>query len=79
MAPTGILAEQHYKSLKRLLATPSTVEAEDGMLYPALLDESQICLIVGATPEVEKQQARENLANGTIKVVVGTHALIEDR
>ena len=80
MAPTSILAEQHYKSLKRLLAAPSTIEAEDGMLSvtPALLDESQICLIVGATPEVEKQQARENLANGTIKVVVGTHALIED-
>jgi ATP-dependent DNA helicase RecG len=67
MAPTSILAEQHYSSLQHLLAESGDVVKPD-----------QICLLVGATPEAEKRAIREGLANGEIKVVVGTHALIED-
>jgi ATP-dependent DNA helicase RecG len=68
MAPTSILAEQHYQSLRDILA------GEGG-----LLSEDQIRLLIGATPETEKQAIREGLASGEIKVVIGTHALIEDR
>jgi ATP-dependent DNA helicase RecG len=67
MAPTSILAEQHYRSLLSLLTAaggPLTAE--------------QICLLVGATPEAEKDQIRERLASGDIKLVIGTHALLED-
>lgn len=67
MAPTSILAEQHYMSLQRLLAENGGVVKSD-----------QICLLVGATPEAEKRAIREELASGEIKIVVGTHALIED-
>ncbi len=67
MAPTGILAEQHYQSLINILA------GEDGMLRP-----NQIRLMIGATPEAEKQEIRDALAAGFVKIVVGTHALIED-
>ena len=68
MAPTGILAEQHYRNLIDLLAT-----GEDN-----ILDASQIRLLVGATPESEKREIREALAEGSIKLLIGTHAVIED-
>ncbi len=67
MAPTSILAEQHYSSMKNLLT------GEQGALA-----EHQIRLMIGATPESEKQDIREGLASGEIKLVIGTHALIEE-
>jgi ATP-dependent DNA helicase RecG len=67
MAPTSILAEQHFTSMKSLLA------GENGALA-----EHQIRLMIGATPESEKQDIRDGLASGEIRLVVGTHALIED-
>ncbi|MCL4561109.1 MAG: ATP-dependent DNA helicase RecG [Chloroflexi bacterium] len=72
MAPTSILAEQHYRTLLRLLAA----NPEDNSEQP--LDTTQIKLLLGDTPEAEKETIREGLADGTIKIVVGTHALIED-
>jgi ATP-dependent DNA helicase RecG len=71
LAPTGILAEQHYRSLLSFLA-------EKNGRGSALLNFAQVRLLVGATPEPEKQAIREGLASGEIKVVVGTHALLED-
>jgi ATP-dependent DNA helicase RecG len=67
MSPTSILAEQHYRSFTRLLA------AENGIMQPG-----QIRLLVGDTPEPEKEVIRQGLADGSIKIVIGTHALIED-
>jgi ATP-dependent DNA helicase RecG len=66
MAPTSILAEQHYRSLQKILAG-----GEGG------LSAGQIRLLVGDTPEAEKDEIYQQLAKGEIKVVVGTHALIE--
>ena len=45
---------------------------------PPPLQESEIRLMIGATSETEKREVRAGLADGTIKVVIGTHALIED-
>jgi ATP-dependent DNA helicase RecG len=67
MAPTSILAEQHYQSFKRFLS-------ENDPIIPA----EQIRLLIGSTPEAEKQEIRDGLASSEIKVVIGTHALIED-
>ncbi len=61
MAPTSILAEQHFRSFSTICWQARIVR-----------------LLVGDTPESEKAEIREGLANGTIKVIVGTHALIED-
>jgi ATP-dependent DNA helicase RecG len=66
MSPTSILAEQHYQSFMRLLA------GENGTMQ-----EGQIRLLVGDTPEAEKEAIRTGLADGSIKIVIGTHALIE--
>jgi ATP-dependent DNA helicase RecG len=82
MAPTGILAEQHYKNMLRLLTTPvqdkNPEDESDITISEAPLSAEQICLLVGATPEEEKQRIRNELQTGKIKLVVGTHALIED-
>jgi ATP-dependent DNA helicase RecG len=80
MAPTSILAEQHYRSMLRLLADPSVDSAEPSAAIQVMpvLQPSQIRLLIGATPEAEKEQIRLGLADGNIKLVIGTHALIED-
>ncbi len=65
MAPTSILAEQHYRTLLGLL-TPLGVPAES------------IRLLIGATPEAEKRSIRQGLAEGQVRVAVGTHALLEE-
>src|SRR5512134_1292290 len=67
MSPTSILAEQHYRNFTRLLT------GENGVL-----DVGQIRLLVGDTPEPEKEVIRQGLADGSIKIVIGTHALIEE-
>jgi ATP-dependent DNA helicase RecG len=67
MAPTSILAEQHYRNFTRLLT------GENG-----ILQEGQIRLLVGDTPEPEKEVIRMGLADGSIKIVIGTHAIIEE-
>lgn len=63
MAPTSILAEQHYRSFTNLLKDVLTPE--------------EIRLLTGDTPESEKEEIRTGLANNTIKIVIGTHAVIE--
>jgi len=64
MAPTAILAEQHYRNFISLLA--------------GVAAEGEIRLLVGSAPEGEKEQIRAGLQDGSIKIVIGTHALIED-
>jgi len=70
MAPTSILAEQHFATLKRLLASPE--------IQHPVLNEDQICLLIGDTPRKEREEILSRLADGSIKLVIGTHALLED-
>jgi len=67
MAPTSILAEQHFQNLSDLLTGENRS-----------LQINQVRLMVGATPEAEKREIRDGLASGLIKFIIGTHALIED-
>ncbi|BCW96499.1 MAG: ATP-dependent DNA helicase RecG [Fimbriimonadales bacterium] len=61
MAPTEILAEQHYINLHRLFQ-PLGISVE---------------LLVGRLTSKQRQQARERIASGRGMVAVGTHALIQ--
>jgi ATP-dependent DNA helicase RecG len=78
LAPTSILAEQHYRNMLSLLGGNGTLSNDSGDEIPHPLRPEQIHLLLGSTPESEKQEIREGLANGSIKLVVGTHALLED-
>lgn len=71
MAPTSILAEQHYRSLTKLLCADEPTPGKP-------FRPSQIRLLVGDTSEAERQEILACLASGEINFLVGTHALIED-
>jgi ATP-dependent DNA helicase RecG len=62
MAPTEILAEQHFRGLS-------------GLLEPAGLE---MALLTGSTPASEKAVIYERLADGSIQIIIGTHALIQE-
>jgi ATP-dependent DNA helicase RecG len=70
LAPTSILAIQHQNTLLRLFAN------NENPIYPFKKDE--IRLLIGDTPEAEKAEIREHLASGRIKLLIGTHALLEE-
>ena len=62
MAPTEILAEQHYASLQKLFE-PLNISVD---------------LLTGSMSVKQKKEARERLASGQTTVIVGTHALLTD-
>jgi len=63
MAPTGILAEQHYRSVKPLLE-PLDIKT---------------ALLTGNTPQKAAREILDRIKEGNIDIVIGTHALLEDR
>lgn len=62
MAPTEILAQQHYAGLKALLADMPV----------------KVALLTGSTRQAERKKILARIAEGDIQIVTGTHALIED-
>ena len=62
MAPTEILATQHYESLLKIL-TPAGIN---------------IRLLTGSTPAKEKKEIKKALFEGEIDLIIGTHALIQN-
>lgn len=63
MAPTEILAEQHFKGLKEQVK-PLGIH---------------IARLTGSTPQSERKLIHEGLMSGVISILVGTHALLEDK
>lgn len=63
MAPTEILANQHFETLKEQL---------EGM-------EVTISLLTGSTKQAQRKVLHEQLQNGELSILVGTHALLEDK
>ncbi|MBI3945951.1 MAG: ATP-dependent DNA helicase RecG, partial [Armatimonadetes bacterium] len=62
MAPTEILAEQHYLNLSELLHSRGV----------------EVHLLIGSVRQKGKQEIRDRLADGRCQLVVGTHALIQE-
>ena len=65
MAPTEILANQHYETIKQLLVTDSQSSI------------TNIALLTGSTTTKQRIPLHEQLRNGEINILIGTHALIE--
>ena len=63
MVPTEVLAEQHYKNFQKYL-DPLLVRVE---------------LLTGNTPQKKRREILTNLQNGSVDVLIGTHALFEDK
>jgi ATP-dependent DNA helicase RecG len=62
MAPTEILAEQHYFNIRRLLER----------------SRFRITLLTGATPAKKRREILAELAGGSMHMVIGTHALVQE-
>ena len=62
MAPTEVLAQQHYKNIQKFLA-PTGVRS---------------ALLTGSSKASERREVHQGLQDGSIGIIVGTHALIED-
>jgi len=63
MAPTEILAQQHYFSARRILETSGY----------------RIVLLTGSMEDERKRETRRHIAQGNAQLVIGTHALIEQK
>jgi ATP-dependent DNA helicase RecG len=74
MVPTEVLARQHVLSISKLLLTWHNAVAVDG----ASRRMPNVQLLMGSMTAGEKDAVRQSLAAGTVDVIVGTHALIED-
>lgn len=62
MAPTEILATQHFIGISELLREMNI----------------NVALLTGSTRKKEREQIHEQLQNGKLQIIIGTHALIED-
>ena len=63
MAPTEILAVQHYTNIARLLAS----------------SRFRVDLLTGSTPGLDKHTLHAHIERGTTHLVVGTHALVQEK
>jgi ATP-dependent DNA helicase RecG len=68
LAPTEILAEQHFRGMSQLLESIGT----------ALGRQFNIQLLTGSTPAAERRSLLEQLAEGQVDLLVGTHAIIQE-
>ena len=62
MAPTEVLAQQHFKNIQKLLA-PTGVNA---------------ALLTGSSKTAQRREVHQGIEDGSIAILVGTHALLED-
>jgi ATP-dependent DNA helicase RecG len=69
MAPTEILAEQHYRNITRLVEAFAAARPELNL---------PVYLLTGSTPAAARETTYADLANGSARLVVGTHALIQE-
>lgn len=62
MAPTEILAQQHFQTISTLLSDMPV----------------NVGLLTGSTPAKKRRELHESISNGHMQILIGTHALIED-
>ena len=80
MAPTEILAEQHFTNVCQLLSgVEQQVSEEDNLRsYSGLLLEPlTVALLIGDLTQSSKQGIQQRINSGEIDIVIGTHALIQ--
>ena len=80
MAPTEILAEQHFATLCQLLSRAGSQEEETPYLsrFSGLLSRPiTVALLIGDITPSQKQELQKRIVDGDIDIAIGTHALIQ--
>jgi len=76
MAPTEILAEQHFRTLSAILGGEGAL---DGVFAPSWFARPlRVLLLTGSLTAAQKRSVRGDTANQGADIVIGTHALLED-
>ena len=73
LAPTEVLAQQHFRTITKLLGEL----AQSGTLQGGAIG-TQVELLTGSLPAASKKAIHAKLASGETGIVIGTHALISD-
>ena len=73
LAPTEVLAQQHYRTITKLLGEL----ANAGTLQAGEIGTS-VALLTGSMSTAQKREIQAKLTSGQIGIVIGTHALISD-
>jgi ATP-dependent DNA helicase RecG len=82
MAPTEILAEQHFATLFKLLSAVSSGSSSEGNIQTVTFNSSflpriKIALLTGSLGSRDKAATQEMMKAGEIDIAIGTHALIQ--
>ncbi|MDD5312335.1 MAG: ATP-dependent DNA helicase RecG [Dehalococcoidia bacterium] len=80
MAPTEILAEQHFATLHKLFSAVSTRISQEAGIYcfEGFLPEGlKVALLTGSTKPKDKARLHKAVKDGEIDIMIGTHALIQ--
>lgn len=73
LAPTSVLAQQHYQSISNLLGDLGL-----GSLLAGTSDSTRVVLLTGNMPAAARKAALSEIASGAAGIVIGTHALLEE-
>ena len=80
MAPTEVLAEQHHAGIANLLdGLDVPGDADEGSLFEGMAAERplRVELLTNRTPAAARRKLAEALTEGSVDILIGTHALIE--
>ena len=80
MAPTEVLAEQHYLNVANLLSKLAQ-PAQDTYTFSCYVDPHprpvRVGLLMGSTPATPRRELYERVRDGTLDILIGTHAVIQ--
>ena len=81
IAPTEILAEQHFLTVVHLFSSVTEITRKDHLVSVNIASSSSpitVALLIGSLPRKVKADIHRQIASGEVDLVIGTHAVIQD-